>query len=185
MVSRLDAQHIAQHYAKALFEVAIEQNTQQAIQTDLEQLAAIAKDVPEWQVFMVTPAIAQDEKTQWLAAHIQGQVHASVYQLLLTMLENDRIESFPEVPAAFQKLLDAHHNVGKALVTTAVSMDADIAERLSAKLAERFGFQRVDVQNEVDPAIIGGMVVRLQDKILDGSFLGRLQAIRQHAVQHS
>ena len=83
----------------------------------------------------------------------------------------------PDIASFFQELLDEERGVARAVVTTAVDLDADRRAALERRLSEQTGL-RVSVETRVDPAILGGLVVRIGDRLLDGSTRARLRALR-------
>jgi len=70
-------------------------------------------------------------------------------------------------------------NAAQAEVVSAIELEEELRNRIRKTLETTFGFSRVDIQNRVDPGLLGGVIIKLQDQVIDGSYIGRLEEMRK------
>jgi F-type H+-transporting ATPase subunit delta len=182
MVSRLEAHKIAGRYAKALFDEALQAEMVETWLRELESVSHLFNELPELNTFFAAPQVTRSEKITFVRERFQDGISPNVQRFLQLMAENDRLLILPQVVTAYGELLNQYQNITTAQVTTAVPMPDALAEQLRHVLAERFGYSLVHLERHVDPAVLGGVVVKIGDRILDGSFEGRLQELKRQMV---
>ncbi len=179
MTSRLEETKIATRYARALFEGAKEHNLLEPIHEDLNAVMEIFRSVPALSSFLENPGIPGQEKRTFLQEQFEGKVSSWVYNLLCLMLENDRILFFHGVLERYEALLDELNQVAMAEVVTASELPPKLESKLCKALEKRFGLNEVHLEKRVDPGILGGALIKIQDQVIDGSFVGKLEALRK------
>lgn len=177
MTTRLETGKVASRYARALFEGALATQSLQAVHNDLTTLGAMLSQVPELSAFLENPTIPLAEKQAFLNERFSTQLHEQTFRLLSLMVENDRPECLSAVVEAFQTLLNTHENTITAEIITAIPLDKDLAKRLQETLATVYGYKKVDLDTRVDSDILGGVVVKIGDRLIDGSFTGQLHQL--------
>jgi F-type H+-transporting ATPase subunit delta len=187
MTTQLEDHQIAHRYAKALFEeacTAAENGTEalELVRNDLCEFENLLNKLSELSELFLNPGVPRQEKQQWLHTQLGSVMHPLVLSLLDLMLQNHRMTAFSALVVEFQRLYDEREQILHADVITAVEMDATLEERLHLVLKEQFGSRQVILHKQVDPAILGGVILKVQDYILDGSYAGKLEALRQKAV---
>ena len=118
-----------------------------------------------------------DEKFQTIVRRVLPNVTQSQLNLFRLLRRKSRLALGPSIASFFQDLLDEERGVARATVTTAVELDADRRAQLEQRLSAQTGKQ-VSVETRVDPSILGGVVVRIGDRLLDGSTRTRLRHLR-------
>jgi F-type H+-transporting ATPase subunit delta len=103
-------------------------------------------------------------------------VTKSIFQLLL---ENKRFEILESIAVEYSKLFDIMNGIEVAKVTTAIPMDADLEAKVSAKIASISSSKKITIENIVDPAIIGGFILKIGDKQYNASIANRLQVLKR------
>ena len=166
----------AKRYAQAAFEISLENNTLDQWLADLRQLEEAAKD-PAFAIIMDSPRIPFDEKERIVRRRLEG-VQPFVLNLTVLMISKGRLELIPRLVQEYEKLLNAHRGIEHAIVTTAVPLSKEEEEAIANKLGQFTG-KKIVLETRVDPSIIGGMVARVGDKIIDGSTKTRLQAMKR------
>lgn len=173
----MNIQTLARPYAKAAFEFA-----SAAKQTDawssMLNLAAIAIEVPEVAALLVDPRLTSDSKIKQLINVLGNDVDDAFRNFVVTLGENDRLavlpslrEQFEELKAQADKTLDAH-------VETAFELSAEQLQTLAAVLSKRLD-RTVNLQQEVVPALIGGVIIRAGDVVIDDSVRGKLSQLAE------
>jgi F-type H+-transporting ATPase subunit delta len=181
MGSRLEEKKVALRYAKALLESADELGKVDEVASEVQAMASIFKETPSLAQFFANPGVERSRKQDFFEKELKGHLSPVMGNLLQLMIENDRVAAFPELADEFQMLMNRRNNVATAKVVTASIMDEELTRRVQEKLQSLFGFSRVEIENQVEPGILGGAIIHLQDRVIDGSYLGKLEAIRRQA----
>lgn len=179
---KLKDKKVSARYAKALFDGALEANQLDEVKADLSTLVQVTKDLPSLRGFFANPAIPQSEKEAFVKEQLASKVNKLTGNLLTIMVENSRMAILAQLTAQYTTLVNQHQHIALAEVITAVEMDGALLENLQRTLESRFGFSRVELQNRVEPGILGGAIVKIQDQIIDGSFSGRLETLKKQLV---
>lgn len=181
MGDRLDNNKVASRYARALFEGSVDAGEAASVAQDLETVNRIFTDVPQLGNFMANPGIPVAEKLALVDEQFKA-VNPWVLRLLRLLVENNRMPIFPHLVTWFTEYMNQRENVARAEVVSAVELEEELRRRIQKTLESTLGFSRVDIQNRVDPGILGGVIIKVQDKIFDGSYVGRLEELRKQLV---
>jgi F-type H+-transporting ATPase subunit delta len=170
----------ARRYAEAAFEIAERDGTVEQWLGQLESLAEALSDT-ELVRRLEDPAVPFEARSQALAGALGGDSMPQLRNLALLVLRRRRLEQMPRIAAEFRALYNRRAGIVEATAISAAPLgDADVAE-LQRRLVEIAG-GRVDLKLEVDPSLIGGISVRLGDRLIDGSVRGRLERLRTRLV---
>ncbi len=166
---------LAERYAQALFELALDEHRLNEVKRDLDGLIAAMQESPEVAEFIVSPYFSPDDKKTLLAQTLATQFTALTLSFIDTVIRNGRAGMLSDIVARFNALWDKHKGIQPVTVTVAQPISQQRQERLSADLADVLnGPIRMNV--EVDPAIVGGVFIRCGDRIIDNTLRGRLTA---------
>jgi len=167
-----DQATFARPYARAAFAYASEHRALAAWRTFLDRLAELAALAPVRDL-MSSPAAGRGERAEVFAELAGDTVPEGGRNLLRAMAANGRLEVLPAVAAEFARLEAEAETTARAVVETAVPVDAPLTERLVAALGEHLG-RKVEADFRVVPDILGGVVVRIGDHVIDASLATRL-----------
>lgn len=170
---------VARRYAQAVFEIARDSQSFDAWERDLSVLNAIMID-PVTRNYLVSPKTAAADK-QALIDKALEHAQPETKRMADLLLERRRMASVPEIYEQFQSLLLKEKGIVIADVTTAVPLDAAGEKMIQKQLSELIG-KEVEVRTQVDPAIIGGMVARIGDNLIDGSVSNQLRRLHERLV---
>ena len=166
----------ARRYAEAAFEIAREAGTEQRWSEGLSLVAAVFSN-PEMVAQMQEARISTANKVAVAEKTLAG-VDPLVLNLARILVHRGRTALAAQIAEAFQELADVARGIAHAEVTTAVPLSEGEAKAVAEKLTEITGKQVV-VQTRVDEGIIGGLVARIGDKLIDGSTRSRLAALKR------
>ena len=166
----------ARRYAEAAFDIAVRDGAVERWLEHLERAAALGSR-EEVADFLANPAIPFEDRRQRFETALGGNVPRPVLNLLLLLLRRRRIELVPRVAAEFRRLVNRRAGIVEATATSASPLRPDDVQALRERL-ERLTGGRVELTLEVDPALLGGVVVRVGDRLIDGSVRGRLERLR-------
>ena len=170
----------ARRYAEAAFEVALRDNTLAAWRTELDSAAAIVA-VERIGRALADPSIPLETRTATAAATFGPLVGRQVLNLIGLMLRRGRIQEMPRLAAEFRRLDDARQGITRATAIGAAALTAGEIGALTQRL-EQFTGGRVELDVQVDPSLLGGVVVRVGDRLIDGSVRSRLERLRNQLV---
>ena len=170
----------ARRYAEAAFEVAQRDGTVETWRNELGVAAAVVGDERLGRV-LANPAIALERRTELLVTAIGSRVSRPVLNLIQLQLRRGRIEELPRVAAEFVRLDNRRQGITVATATAAAELTPDEVRALTTRL-EQFTGGRVELDVTVDPSLLGGLVVRVGDRLIDGSVRGRLERLRNRLV---
>ena len=174
------AESVARRYARAIFEIALER--QQPLESWLSDLQAIQAALadPSVQPTLASPKLSFDQKRE-LIDRALGGVDELRRNFVYLLVERGRLELLGAVVREFRAMMLDHQGIAEATVTTAVPIDDAEAERIAQQLG-RLVNKRVILQREVDPSIIGGVVARVGDRLINGSVAAQLASLREQLV---
>jgi F-type H+-transporting ATPase subunit delta len=174
-------EELAQVYARSLFEVAREQGKLDVLREQLAQFADALNDNRELAVFFFSPYFSTTEKREALPRLLDGADEALVNFLSL-LIENHRMPVIFRIRHEYARLWDEENKTLPVEITSAIQLDQATTESLGKTIGERAG-RKVTLTARVDPDILGGIVVRVGNSILDASIRNRLEQLRRHVAQ--
>jgi F-type H+-transporting ATPase subunit delta len=174
-------QEIAQVYARALFEVASEQGALDEIHDQLTELAEAMSANRDLMVFFFSPQFSVAEKKEGLRRTVTGS-NPAFTNFLQALIERHRMPAIFRIRAEFDALWDDARRLLPVRITSAVELDADTVEGLGARIGKQID-REVQLSSDVDPDIIGGVVLRVGNVILDASIRNRLEQLRKQVAQ--
>lgn len=175
---------LSSRYAKALFDFAGEKNQVEEVHGDLQLFANTLKENRELQVLLRNPVVQPHQKHQVFERIFNGTLHDITYQFLDVLLRKKREPSLDTICNEFFKLYNAAHNIRPATITTAKPLGETLRNKIVALLTEQTG-ATVVLTEAVNPDIIGGFVIKMDDYYLDSSILSKINRLRQEFSQNS
>lgn len=168
---------ISKQYAEAIFELACEEACEDTVMTALESVCAVFDQNPEYMDLVSSPAIPLAERCAILESTFSGAFPEMVVSLVGLMCEKGRIGALADCVREYRRLLDVRRSVVEAHVISAVPLTEGEISALKQKLEKKSG-GTVNLSCEVDPAIMGGIIVKMQGAIMDGSLRQRLREVK-------
>ena len=164
-------------YATALFELARDERALDAVSNDLDALTAALSESAELRVLTHSPLIKRVDAGKAIAATAQAMGLAKITTHFLGVLaHNHRLIELPAVIRAFKALAAAHRGETTAQITSAHPLDDEQVAALKDKLRQRFG-RDVAIEAKVDPALLGGLIVKMGSRQIDGSIRTKLNTL--------
>ena len=173
---------LAERYAGALVDVAIEKKQADQVKQELADFAALVRESPDLQAFLSNPSIARMAKHSAIE-QLVARMGASrtLRNYLFVIVDQRRAGMLIEIQEAFSRLLDARQGITQAKVTSATELTAQERAELGAALAKLTG-EKVQAQYSTDAALIGGSVVQIGSTIYDGSVRTQLERMRARMI---
>ena len=170
--------HTSREYAEALFELAAEEGKTAEYAAALDTVEEALRENPGFLSLLASPAISREERMDTLSAAFQEKVPLSMLILLRMMIFRGHARSLPEMIAGFRDLARENRGESEAKVYTAVKLTEAEEEALRQKLEKRFG-RKMILDCQVDPALLGGVRVETEGRVLDGTLRTRLQELKE------
>lgn len=174
-------EEIGQVYARALFQSAMEHGELDVIQEQLATWADALGETKDLQTFFFSPRFSSAEKKEAIRRIIEGG-NERFLNFLELLAERHRLPATFRIRRAFDELWREEHKMLPVEVTSAVELDEGLVRSIGERIEERTG-RRIELTSRVDPDIIGGLVLRVGNKVLDASVLGRLQRLRRQLAR--
>lgn len=168
---------LARKYGTAIFEIANEDNKLEEYGRELADVSQALFAQAELKDFLTNPQIQPEDKKQVLLRLLKDQVSPMMMNFLLLLVDKRRIVLLEAINDCYQELSNKAQGIIVADVTTAYELKAELRSRLSSKLESVIG-KKVQLRTHQDQSIIGGVVVKIGDTRIDGSVIGRLQALK-------
>ena len=172
---------IAKRYAIALFEIAKSADIIQQVFEELKSVVADCHETKELKDFLESPIISIDDKKEVVDRVFKDSVSEQTYNFLILLAENSRFDLLQAVTDEYNVLLDDLNNVLKANITSAVEINSELKDKLVQKLEYKTSKKVVPVYY-IDPEIIGGLIVEVDDKTIDSSIRTKLNNLQKQLI---
>jgi F-type H+-transporting ATPase subunit delta len=175
---------VATRYARALFDVTLKEGDLQDVSGDLNGFAELVGSNDALARVLSNPAIPVQKKRAVVNALLAraGALSPIVAKLLVLLADRDRLVLLPEIVRAYDNRLMEHAQVVRADLVSAVALPSERLQALQEGLARATG-RRVQMENRVDPSILGGVVARVGSTIYDGSVTTQLAKLKQQLME--
>jgi F-type H+-transporting ATPase subunit delta len=174
-------EEIAQVYSRSLFEVAREEDKLDEIRDQLGEFADVLAEERNMQLFFFSPQFSTEEKKEGLHKGVEGADEVLVNFLEL-LLEKHRMPAIFRIRRELDELWRQENKLLPVQVTSAVELDEDTVRKIGDEIGEQTG-RKVDLVSRVDPDILGGIVLRVGNSILDASIRNRLDQLRKQVAK--
>ena len=167
---------LATKYSKAMFLLAQEEGKLVEYGAELKALDEAMDATPELKAFLESPMIPRQAKQEAVQKIFGGELSPLVMNFLRLLLDKQRISALGEIVRQYENFANEAQGILVADVTTARSLSDSLGERLMAKLGEVTG-KKIKLRKHLDEKLLGGAVVRMGDRLIDGSLKSRMKAL--------
>jgi len=170
---------IAKRYAKALFNLALDDGQVEQYGQELGEFVRLFKDLPELADAIQNPLYPEAARMSVFASVADKTEMPPIMRSFVELLiQKKRLQHLAEIEACYRKLIDEYANVARAQVKAATPLDDQVIQEIAASLEKMTG-KKIAVEFEQDPALIGGVVAQIGDLVLDGSVRRQLLNIKE------
>lgn len=167
-----------QGYARGMFEVARGEGALDRVEGELLSLARALESSPELRSTLTDPQLPAEKKSAIITDLIGARAHQLTVGLVELLVGQNRVSDLPAIAMGLAEAAAASRDKAVAEVRSAVPLDDETVQRLSRSLGRATG-KDVEVKVFVDPSVIGGIVARVGDTVIDGSIARRFESVRQ------
>jgi F-type H+-transporting ATPase subunit delta len=174
-------EEIAQVYARSLFEVAQEQDKLDEIREQIGAFADVLEENREFAVFFFSPYFSTQEKKDGLDKAIDD-ADPIVRNFLALLIENHRMPALFRVRRELDRMWQEENQLLPVQITSAIELDESVTARIGEEIGRQTG-RKVELTSTVDPDVLGGIVLRVGNSILDASIRTRLERLRKQVAR--
>ena len=169
-------------YAKALFSAAQEEKMVETLKTDIEKVLDVCNRSAEFVLLLESPVVRTTKKIHLITQIFKNEINPLTLNFLLLVAKNKREVFIPGICRYFLELIRKDQNIKSAVLTTAVEMDKKTIEKIEEILGKELN-AKIEMSTQVNPEIIGGLILRVEDKQFDSSVHTKLKNIKQHLLE--
>ena len=174
-------EELAEVYSRALFEAAKENDVLDRVHEELDEFADALEEDRQLRLFFFSPYFSSDEKKEGVAKVVHG-ADERFERFLELLAERHRMPALFRIRRAFDVRWAEENQLLSVSVTSAVDLDESLVEGIGERIEEQTG-RRVELSSQVDPDILGGLVVRVGNMVLDASVRNRLEQLRRQLTK--
>lgn len=171
------AKQVKDVYGNALFEVAEEENRIDDYLAEAECIMTALEENPELVRMMTHPEISEEEKDGVLKTIFKGRVSDEIYGLLEMLLEKGHFANVEDVFAEFIDRVKAYRKIGVVFVSTPMELPERQKKEVEERLLSTTDFVSLEMHFGIEPGLIGGMVIRIGDRVVDSSVRTKLEKL--------
>lgn len=169
------AKLVSKTYGEALFELAVEENTLDVILEEVKLVKEAFEQNEELTRFLNHPKITKEEKISVIENIFKGKISDSVVGFLVIIVDKGRYNDLEAIFDYFVDKVRDYHNIGVAFVTSAVELSDQQKDQIEKKLLATTRFVQFEMHYTVDKSIIGGLIIRIGDRVVDSSIKNELK----------
>lgn len=171
------AKLVSSTYGDALFELAVEKDTVDTLMEEASAVQQILADNADLRRLFISPKISTEEKKDVIESVFKGRVSDELTGLLCMLLEKSHINEASGVLTYFVDKCREYRHIGRAYVTSAMDLTAEQKAEVEKRLIATTHYETFEIEYKTDPALLGGLVIRVGDKVADGSLRNRLDVL--------
>jgi F-type H+-transporting ATPase subunit delta len=174
---RTDA--VSQVYAEALFEMAEASDELESVAQEVDELGRLLREETSLRGLLSSPALGEEARRALIERVFQGQVSDVLYRFMQVVNQKGRLSSLPGITRAFATLVAERKGIVEADVWAPQPLDQQQIDQLGQRLAKALGVSQVVPRVHKDTSLIGGLKIRVGDKLIDASLATQLKRLRQ------
>jgi F-type H+-transporting ATPase subunit delta len=168
----------ASRYVKSLLSLAVEKNALEEVHSDMVMFSKIIDENRSFELLLRNPIIKHEKKREILTKVFSGRVHPLTMSIFDILTRKNREPLLPAIAKEFHTAYNLHKGIGKATITSAVPLDAQLRGEFEAIVKKVSEKDKVELVEKVDKDMIGGFVLNVGDRQIDASIKNKLKALK-------
>lgn len=173
---------IASRYAKSLLDLAVETNSLEEVFGDINTIKGTLDGSPELTNMFKSPIISGAKKDSICKTIFDGKISALSSKFLSLLITKKREDNLSEITTSFIDQYNEMNRVVSAKIITATAANEEFLAKVKQQLTEATGVDKVSLETEVDPALLGGFVLKYEDKLIDNSVARKLSNLKKEFI---
>jgi F-type H+-transporting ATPase subunit delta len=174
---------VANRYANAIFELGKEQNMLESLEKELQIVKEVFTEDENLNKLLNHPKISKQEKKN-IVKEVLPAVSETVYNTLYLLIDRHRQNLVPELVEAFIKLSEEERGTAKAVLVSAKELSQEEINEVNKVTAEIVGKQSLEIETVIDPSVIGGVKLKIGNRIFDGTIKSKLERIERELISN-
>ncbi|MBQ0042112.1 MAG: ATP synthase F1 subunit delta [Lachnospiraceae bacterium] len=166
-------------YGEALYNLALEEGREDQFLEEAQALLTVLEANPELSAVMMNPKIVREEKKSTMDSIFKGKISDELLAFIDLTIEKERYGAINEILSYFISKMKEHKGIGVAFVKTAVTLGEIQKAQIQEKLLETTEYKTMEMNYEVDESLIGGMIIRIGDRVVDSSIRSGLENLER------
>lgn len=179
----MKGQRAAVRYARSFMQLARENSSLEELKDDVKEILKAITENNDLDVFLKSPLIKIDKKKAILKQIFEGKINDLSLKFIMQIADQKREGQLEIICREFIRQYNVAHNIAKVRLTTATPLSDLQRKEVINFINEHYNFSSVELDEKVDDELIGGLILRIEDKQIDGSIKRKLQDIRQELIQ--
>ena len=167
-------------YGNALFSLAVEQNRVDEYSEEAAAILAVLRSNPDLTRMMTHPQIVKEEKLQTIDTIFKGRIADETLGLIRMVIEKNHFASMENIFAFFEDKVKAYKNIGVAFISTPIELSEKQKKAVEQRLLDTTEYVSFEMHYTVEPELIGGMVIRIGDRVVDSSIRTKLEHLSRN-----
>ncbi len=169
-------------YAKAFFSLAKEENMMELLKADIEKVFNVCNYSSDFILLLESPVVSVSKKAELISKIFKGEINILTLNFLLLIAKNKRESYIPGICRNFLELTRKDQNIKSAVLVTASEINTRTIKKIKILMEKELN-SKVELSSQVEPEIIGGMILRIDDKQFDSSVTTQLRKIKQQLLE--
>lgn len=177
------AKLISKTYGEALFELAVEENKTDVFMEEIQEMMKVLEENKEFSVLMNHPKITKEEKIKIVENVFKGRISEELVGFLVLVISKSRYSEIKAILEYFLGKIKGFKGIGIAYVTTAISLNDEQKKVIENKLIHTTSFNKMEMHFLEEKEIIGGMIIRIGDRVVDSSIRSKLSELEKQLLK--
>lgn len=169
---------LGKRYAKSILDLALEMQVQDAVKTDMEKIIATLDSSRELRNLVKSPVVKPEKKIAIFRELFQNELSELSRHFLEIITRKGREANLENIARGYLELYRAHQGVARAVVSSAVALNEEQRQKIRTRLKEQTGMD-IEIEEKIDPSLIGGIKLRVGDMQYDGSIASQLKTFQR------
>jgi F-type H+-transporting ATPase subunit delta len=167
----------SRRYATALLKSAEDEKSLDKVFSDIESMKKTFEDSKELVLILANPVVRKEKKLDILQELFKGRIHGLIWRFILLLSEKDRLELIPGIAFDFIRQYNVHSGIMEVQIISAFELEATQKKNIVSALEKNTGMQ-IKPTFQQNPELIGGLIVRIEDTVIDGSVKHKLEQLK-------
>lgn len=179
------AKLVSKTYGDALFELAVEENRTDSLMEEILMLQTVLKENKDFEKILDHPEISKQNKLQVIEDVFKGRISDALTGFLRIVVTKGRYKDLPDIFAYFIARVKEYRKIGVAQVTSAISLSEEQKKKIEKKLLDSTQYETMEIEYKVDKSLIGGLLIRIGDRVVDSTIKHRLNSLTANLMKIS
>ncbi len=171
------AKLVSKTYGDALFELAVEENATDSLMQEIQMIQAVLKENADFEKILIHPEIPKQQKLQVIEDVFKGQISDALTGFLRIVVTKGRYKDLPDIFAYFIARVKEYKKIGVAEVISAIPLSGEQQKKIEKKLLDTTRYETMEIKYKVDKSLIGGLMIRIGDRVVDSTIKSRLASL--------